>query len=914
MSRTVSREMNNIEQESSTIFKSLLNDSAQFSSDIKERGRYLEQEITKLEKINKSEKERAEHNARQKYVAAIQGVDESTPAGKKKKLDEFNKYKDETADIEARDLTDRTLFRELKQKKVEFIAEPRTPEKRVEEAHRGAEGKKLIDTLKNLAQTGKTEFSASEIQEAASDRTAAKTFSGAEKQKKAPPPAEFDIDRTESEAHGTFKDISSEAEQLFSTQRERLSYIDKEITKLSQINKQEKERLDLIARQRYEENLRKAGSSEVLKDHAKKLFNTEKDQIQQGAKVDDFHDRVLRTKRAEYNSEADKKKSEIVPVSNVEIDKDKDDDGQDDDRSRGRNIISRGLNRGSNLLRNVGNGVAQGLGFGAVLSLSGFVGKMIDEGLELDKTQARAGAQGLKTGSVSGLKMADEVGYSKGIALSAGFGDVRKLATEQGSIERGTGMDLGSMNSFHTVMRAEGSHGKTLTDSTVEMLSIMKKSDLYNIKKGDFTMTHELLQRQNALNEIQAANLEHISSKSSSQVMAAFGKVGGSFGDHRQAETIAQIDSSIRDPGNDFKNAFIMRSIFSRDSQASLLDVKLAQEEGVFKKGQFQGVMEDLSKTFSGDQLVFSISKMFGLNLEKAKHLDEKFKENPELFKDIGSNEEIEKLVTVQSLAARGGVSAMEVTKSNFDDKFAQWGSGAMKTVREWMDAYEKGGMKGLGTKAFEDIAGLVKKGFEEGSKALKESMDSVAAKLGEKFNWSPKDLPEAQRKEETKKTLSMIDKNLVTGLDSTENEDVRRLKEVIASGKYSSYTPNSRNNGEDIFDDVKDKYPHLFDDYDHKIRSHSKEHGKKKASEFLEVNFPTPKLESMDSLELSLMKKHYVQNAGENSSKTIFDQRDYLENGRTTNALLKEIIQLTEKGVASKSLVRENVNTTTVE
>lgn len=496
-------------------------------------------------------------------------------------------------------------------------------------------------------------------------------------------------------------------------------------------------------------------------------------------------------------------------------------DDDDDDKKPG--IVRRTGRRVGKMARSAGNAALAAAGFGAVLSIGGFVGKMIDEAKSLDEARARqTGATGkqITGGYAYGLKESALMDYATSVAKASGSSvGAGQNARDQLAIEKGMGMEIGSMTGFNKVMRASD---QTLVDSTVDMLNIMKKSDLYNIKRGDFTQMHELLEKQNALNEMQASQMEEVDARQSSLLMASMGKVGGSFGDFRQGQTMQSMNQAITSPDNDFKQAFLLRTLRKQDPNASFLDLKMKQEEGIFGKGTLNNIMSELTKSFSGDQLTFSTSKMLGLNLSQAKRMTDYYKENPEGFSNMNftSEEEFKKFASdggfsKKSLRQRGAAhtGTIEGWQSQFDTWMGHKGDAAVGYVQKLQGSYEKGGFGGVMKQMGSDIVDAIKEGFSQaigGTEAAKkfglkglttasdeETMTDVEEAL--------KNVPEAElkkykdpilaykkRKEGVKDSpfspttaVDMFQELTNTGTTGDFNDAVKELLTKFGGGKY---------------------------------------------------------------------------------------------------------------------------------
>ena len=505
----------------------------------------------------------------------------------------------------------------------------------------------------------------------------------------------------ESETSNLFKGLIKDSDEYGKSSKERLKYLNDEINLLQTASKVEEQRAKVKARERYEEKI----SSGTNEKKAREDYMKEVSGIESQSQMSDLQNRILKQKYEQHRI-----------LSNNES-------GEDDGggsgggyyaggRSRGdrgRSVGSRVLGMGGTAM----NAAASAAGFGAVLSIAGFVGKMIQEGAELQSSQSRNSAMGIRGGgSIQGLKTADALEYIRRTSPEIGSGDANE-AIRQGRIEKGTGMDLGTITGFNASLRSE-TNGKKLSDATVEMLSIMKKSGLYNINKDDFTQVHELLGKQNELNILQASNLEKINVTTSSQAMASFATLGGSFKDTRAVSTISSLNQGITDPDNEYKRAFLMRSIKGRNKDATLMDVEMSMEEGVFKKGQFKAIMEDLVNTFEGDMLVKSISKIFNLSLHAAKSLKEGFESDPNRFNTIGSEAEIRGKIAMESKISSGGSSQMEGMLAEFNNWFADKGSDAINYIADKKNAYDSGGFGALMSSFASDIKDAIAAGMNE--------------------------------------------------------------------------------------------------------------------------------------------------------------------------------------------------------
>lgn len=488
--------------------------------------------------------------------------------------------------------------------------------------------------------------------------------------------------------------------------KERAKFILEEINLIRLAAREETQLARLRAKERYEEAKKKfsgpeAGNKEKLAE-AKENYMDEMADINSRSEMSDLQNTMLRNKLARAGAGA------LITAAS----------GQESDP----------LGMSTEVLdkpRQTFNAAAAAAGFGAILSVTGFVGKLFGEGGELDQAVNNAAASGATaTGGIQGMKTADVLRYNIQTARELGYGGVAGAneAQKQGRMEQAMGMDLGSVSAFNQAFRSE-ENNKTLSDSMKEMVSIMQKTGLYGIDKGDFTMMHELLEKQNQLNTLQASSLEQINSTSSNQVLATFAKAGGSFSDQRAVGTISQINRSITDPDNDFKKAFVMRSIRNRMSGASLLDIKEMQEKGVFGQGVIHGIMEDISKISQGDERIFNIKSLFGGSVQQSKALAELYDKDPEALKQIGSLQELAVDEKTERRITTGGVGQLEQAQATFNDMFAKAGKGVidvlMPQVQKYLNAFDKDGITGIFSQFGEDMKFI----FKEGAEMMKEAV-----------------------------------------------------------------------------------------------------------------------------------------------------------------------------------------------
>lgn len=510
-----------------------------------------------------------------------------------------------------------------------------------------------------------------------------------------------------------FKELVKDSTAYGKTINERLKYLDKELKTLEKINQEEIRRGKEEAKRKYDERMDRAPKNTKEGREARKSATDEYQdrlmQLDQEEALNKQQDRALRDKfrtHAEDVADLEKKK---------ENDKRAGSSDDDDEKSSGNTIINRTVNTG----RGIGNSALTALGFGAILSIGGFIGKIISEAMEQEAASGRKRGIG-GTSSASSfldLKAADFLEYQRNFQLSGGK-DAGANAKYQLAFERGYGLENGQLNPLNTALRSvEGRKVDSAEKLAQEQLSIFKKSKLWDIDKGDFSLLGEKLDFANSMNQQQSMQREFVDATFSNQLLAAFGKVGGSFADQRQADTIQTINSSITDPGNDFKKAYLYRTIKGQMPGASLFDVMKRQQEGIYGQGTFAALMQNLTNDFSGEQLYFNVSKMTGLNLAASERLSNAFSATPDMFNNVTGQSDIDAILAGGRQDSMGRAGANTGTVQQWNAEFNTWAAGkgqtAIDKISEYKDAYEKGGFAGLATAIGNDIVDAIKAGFD---------------------------------------------------------------------------------------------------------------------------------------------------------------------------------------------------------
>ena len=235
---------------------------------------------------------------------------------------------------------------------------------------------------------------------------------------------ESQMKELEMNTNSLFTSMTQDAEKFGRTSKERSQYLKDEINLIKRAAKEDEIRASIQSRSKLESS--KGGSVKEQTD-AKKSFLKESTEIKTRSQMANLQAKALESKATEYSK------------------KDRDDDGGDGGGGGGG-----AMGRVRKESRSIFNAAAGAAGFGAVLSVAGFVGKMVQEGAELDNARARASAAGIGAGGgIQGLKTADALRYNLEVSRELGYGGTAggAEASKLGRMEKAMGLDMGTMKS-----------------------------------------------------------------------------------------------------------------------------------------------------------------------------------------------------------------------------------------------------------------------------------------------------------------------------------------------------------------------------------------------------------------------------------------------------------------------------------
>lgn len=509
-----------------------------------------------------------------------------------------------------------------------------------------------------------------------------------------------ELDAIQKSGRDAFESLLQSSEKYGKSNKDRLNFLQREISLQERLVSQEREREKMAAKMAYEakrRNLADVGAGTAQFQAAKDEYDEQLTQIEADEKVRKAKQQAMRNAYEQYRNDTLNEEGE----------------------NKGRGGGSRGgvLSNAANTGRGVVNSALGAAGFGAVLTIAGFVGKAISEGEEL--ARARGSFSGLsRSGSSMGvgpmyeMKTADSLKYAEQLAQSSGsIRNIGSRARDQYSFEKAFSLEAGEMNSMSGALRMSG--GRSATSVGLEMLNFFKQSKVFGVDKGDFTRVSELLNVNNELNSQQVEQMERIDPSKSSNLMRMFGKMG--IDSSRISSYASSINQGITNPKDEFSQAIIYRALKQQNPNMSLFELQERQEQGIYGKGNLSAVMRQFSGSSSGQMLMKNISTAFGIKGFQARQLVEAYEKDNNIF-DTDKGISKARQITEADVAGRAAnaTTTLQTLLRDFNEKFASWGEKMLSKLGEYVDAYQSGGWKGLMKEIGKDLKEAIVDGFND--------------------------------------------------------------------------------------------------------------------------------------------------------------------------------------------------------
>lgn len=346
--------------------------------------------------------------------------------------------------------------------------------------------------------------------------------------------------------------------------------------------------------------------------------------------------------------------------------------------------------------------------------------RMIDEQFKaqvpLNKLMARTGRNAnMFSVDNAGFSISETLPLAEQIAVAKGSGkDNQKDTINSILLERAFAIDRGTLNQMFSSNRLTNNPNNIV--QTVALLMNQIPS-----LRSDRTQLQEILTLQNTLIEQQSQIVERVNPESTSQVIAAFRDVGGSFADSRAMARIASINNALSNPSNDFQKARNFGVLSKLNPGGSYFEMLEGEEQGINTPGFLSETMKQLQKeSGGGDAFRLAVKQRFGLSASSSRLLTDAFTKNRGIFDGItGSVPDALKDLGIDLSSEAGGLTSERERET------------AMIS-----DAFVKGAVPGL------KMAGkLMAEDFVEALKNMKVDVGPFDIKFG----WVEKLIPNGQ-------------------------------------------------------------------------------------------------------------------------------------------------------------------------
>tara|TARA_R110000764_G_scaffold46290_4_gene103844 strand:+ start:12133 stop:14040 length:1908 start_codon:yes stop_codon:yes gene_type:complete len=388
--------------------------------------------------------------------------------------------------------------------------------------------------------------------------------------------------------------------------------------------------------------------------------------------------------------------------------------------------------------------------------VSEFLGKALNEAKEYQT--ARGELRGLGTNSKSDPFKNDRFGADFGIKMADFYNEFRQPATRAvGNFKQGKqagrdalllnktqGIDTGTV--FEGMKNLRTTDEKSMIGATNAMQTTLERTGV--VEKGDFSKLGEYMEVNNRLLGDQLTSLDRISSDTNLSLITGLSSMGGSFEDPRVASNVASsIDSSLKNPANDFIKAMQYDVLSRQNPGASVFDIQRMGSEGIQNRPFATGMIDEaIGSGGSQSDILLRATQMFQMQGQES--MVERLITNRQAGKDIYADLSSSNNYGRKGLKGRAGdvTSPLLDNTARINDSFAVGGDAlAQELDRVVSETFGTTIPKSIetvlgyvaeGAGAFGDVAVSVNKASE----AIQDIKMKIATKLDQMFNLGKKD------------------------------------------------------------------------------------------------------------------------------------------------------------------------------
>jgi len=332
-------------------------------------------------------------------------------------------------------------------------------------------------------------------------------------------------------------------------------------------------------------------------------------------------------------------------------------EGEDEDEGSGESEKKRGGRRRFKSLRKFAGGV-----LGAALSptaalaaipiIGGTLAYMLSQATRLQQAgvmfsgttgmnySAFGGNEGFLNLSTNarriGMNRAELLEYSTNLAKTRGYAgsgfdvsgrrfreDLQTEATGLAAFEQTFGLQRGFASGLSRYQSFDTNRRGTLGD-VKNLVDAFKQEGVF--VGGDYSRLEELMQTQNTLTLEQTNFLESVNTDTNLQMMGVFNRIGGSFANPlTMSARMSQITGSLRNPSNDFAQAFNYATLRGMNPSASFFKLQEMQDEA--SPEFLRSSLSNMRRMSGGSNELFlqNIKSRFGLSAQQARTFGEAY-------------------------------------------------------------------------------------------------------------------------------------------------------------------------------------------------------------------------------------------------------------------------------------------------
>jgi hypothetical protein len=286
------------------------------------------------------------------------------------------------------------------------------------------------------------------------------------------------------------------------------------------------------------------------------------------------------------------------------------------------------------------------------------------------------------------------------------FADGKEAGRDALLLNKSMGVDENTV--FSGMKNLRTADNKSMLSSTNAMQTTLERIGV--VKTGDFTKLGEYMEINNRLLGDQLVSLDKISADTNTSLITGLSAMGGSFEDPRVAETVASsIDSSLKNPSNDFIKAMQFDVLSRGNKDASVFDIMKMRSQGIQNKQFATGMIDSaIGSGGSESDIMLRATQMLGMQgqEELVERLIKSRMAGNEIYSDLERDGNLREDLTKRA----GKVTAPLLDNTaRINDSFATGGDKLARELDKTMHEIFGGGIPA----AIESVLGMTTSGVK---------------------------------------------------------------------------------------------------------------------------------------------------------------------------------------------------------